>query len=126
MRVAVLIIGLMFFLITGFQSCVGYLAGSGLEALGSSEGTILAEVGAVGLLVSFLFLIGSAFVIGIPGISIVAFILAGILGLAISSDFPDMAVWGALAFVLAVLSFFGRRELRAKQAEANRKSSASP
>lgn len=90
----------------GLQSCAVAVG----AALGEDEQ--LTGGAATGLLVAFLFLVGGAFAVGYPIVSLVAFVLAGMFGLlaGIITEFEDLVIWGALSFVLAVLSFFGIRE----------------
>ena len=113
MRIAVMIISLCLVMIIGVQSCTVGVGGelSGDEAL--SEG------GAAGVGVAFLFLIGGAFALGVPVVSVIVFGLAALAGFSVgaSTEFEDMTVWGSIALVLAVLSVFGMREKKKKAME---------
>ena len=114
MRIAVTIIALLLMFGVGLQSCAVSLGG----AMGQDEG--MEQGGAVGLLVAFLFMVGGAFALPFPIVSCVAFLLAAFLGVAAgaTTSFTDMTVWGFVAFVLAVLSFFGVWEkIRRKERE---------
>jgi len=111
MRVAVMIVGLVLMIALFVQSCGVGIAGS----LSNDESTT--GGGAVGIVVAFLFLLGSAFAIGVPTLAMILFLLAGLLamGVASSSGFSDLQIWGIISLVLAMLCFFSRREKRRKQ-----------
>lgn len=111
MRLAVLIITLCLTGIVGLQSCTIAAGGSLLEDQDAAGG------GAVGLLIAFLFVLGAAFVMSLPRVSMVLFAFAGLLGLGIgaTSSFRDLTIWGGISLVLAVMSWFGSRELRRKR-----------
>lgn len=106
MRIAILIIGLILMLAVGLQSCAVSVGGSLSDDQPSVEG------GALGLLMAFLFLVGGAFALGVPVVSLVTFLLAALIGLLAGSatPFSDLTIWGIVSFALAVLSFFGIRE----------------
>jgi hypothetical protein len=112
MRLATTIISLVLMLGVGFQSCAVTVG----AALGEDEQ--LAGGAAVGLLVAFLFLIGGAFAMAYPVVSLASFSLAGTVALAagVATEFSDMTVWAFVSFVLAAMSFFGIRE-KWKQAQ---------
>jgi ribosomal protein L40E len=111
MRIAVLILGLLFNVVLFLQTVL--IAGLGSAA--NDEAT--AGAGAVGVFVSLLWLVASALVLAFPMASAILFVVAGLFGFAVSGDFPDMAVWGGIALILAVMSFFGWRGKK-KQARA--------
>lgn len=77
-----MILGLMLMVVVRFQSC----ADSFGVALGDSNG--MEEGGAVGILVALLFLVGAAFALAFPLVSLASFTLADILGLAGGSTTP--------------------------------------
>ena len=108
MRVAVAIISLVLMLAVGLQSCALAFGAS----LGSDEN--LAGGAAVGIIMALLFLVGGAFAVGYPLVSLIAFALAGVSGLIAGSatEFSDLIVWAIVSFVLAGLSYFGMREKR--------------
>ncbi len=116
MRLATMIIALFLVLIVGFQSCAAAVGGGLME----EEATTRA--GAVGLFVAFLFLIGGAFAIGAPLVSVVCFVLASTFGFAagFGSDFRDLRVWAFVALILATMSFFGHRERQTRREEERR------
>lgn len=106
MRIATTIISLFLILIIGLQSCAVAFGGT----LSSDES--LSAGGAIGMLVAFLFLIGGAFAIAFPLVSLASFALATFLALlaSIATEFSDMMIWAFLSLVLAVMSFFRFRE----------------
>lgn len=108
MRVATLILSLGLMLVVGLQSCTVYIGGSALENPASAEG------GALGVLIAILFLLGAAFVMVYPLVSLFCFVVAGLTGLAggSSTSFSDLTIWGIVALILATLSFLGVREKR--------------
>jgi hypothetical protein len=64
-------------------------------------------------------LLGAAFVIGLPLVAMIMFIIAALLGFVIGSSFyKDMIIWGSAAGILAIMSLFGSRELRKKKRAA--------
>jgi hypothetical protein len=87
----------------GLQSCAVSFGG----ALGQDE--MMKQGGAVGILVALLFMVGGAFAIPFPIVSLISFLAAAFLGVAAGATtaFSDLTVWGFVAFFLAVLSFFG-------------------
>lgn len=107
-RIATTVVALVLMLVIGLQSCAVYAGGSVLKEDATAQG------GALGILLTLLFLVGGAFALGLPTVSLVVFVLAGLLGLlgGLTSGFPDLTIWGVVALVLAVLSYFGRREKR--------------
>jgi hypothetical protein len=114
MRIAVTIIGLILMVIETMQSCTIYALQNILNNPPEING------GAAGLVVGFLFLLGSAFAIGLPWASTVLFALAALIGFGAvnAGKFPDLAVWGGVGAALAVMSLFGavgrRREAKVK------------
>jgi hypothetical protein len=114
MRLAVTILSLLLMLVVGLQSCAASVGGS----LSSNQAT--SSAAAVGMLVALLFLVGGAFAIAYPLVSLVSFVLAGLFalvgGTSSVSDFKDLQVWGFVALILALLSYFGVREKRRRVA----------
>lgn len=115
MRVAVLIIALCLAPIIGCQAFTGGVLGS-IAGDASFHG-----LAGVGIIVTFLFIIGAAFAIGVPILSCIIFVLAALIGFGIgsSSIYEDMLIWGGAAAILAVMSLFGWRELRKKRRLSN-------
>jgi hypothetical protein len=64
-------------------------------------------------------LIGGAFALAFPFVSVLAFFFAGIIGLAggASTSFGDLTIWGVVSLILTVLSYFGWREKRKRRRE---------
>ena len=109
-----MILALILMVVVGAQSCIVYVGGSAMGEQGTAEG------GAVGILMALLFLVGGAFAMPFPLVSLLAFLASGLLGLAIgaTTPFTDLTYWGIVSLVLAVLSFFGVREKRRQRAES--------
>lgn len=70
------------------------------------------------MLIAFLFVLGAAFAIGLPRLSMVLFATAAVLGFVIggTTAYSDGTVWGVVSAVLAVMSYLGARELRRRKA----------
>jgi hypothetical protein len=113
MRIAVMILSLGLMLVVGFQSCAATVGGN----LGHNESTTTA--GAMGFFVVFLYLIAGAFAIRFLLVSLVTFLIAGTIAIAVglSSEFADLAIWGFVALILAVMIYFGHREKPRRRAE---------
>lgn len=111
MRVAVLILGLILAVVIFVQSAAIGTA----NALGDKS----SSSGSAGFLVGVIFLIGAAFAIGVPRVSLVAFLLAAVIAIPVgaSSAFSDLLVWGVVALALAAMSYFGHRERRRKKVQ---------
>ena len=64
-------------------------------------------------------LIGGAFALAFPFVSVLAFFFAGIIGLAggASTSFGDLTFWGVVSLILTVLSYFGWRKKRKRRRE---------
>ena len=76
MRIATMILGLGLMLVVGFQSCAVSVGDAALGEKASQQG------GPLGLFMALLFLVGAAFALAFPLVSLVAFVLAGLTGLA--------------------------------------------
>lgn len=115
MRLATLILGLILMGIVGCQSLIGYV---GASALGRET---FQQAGALGLFIALLFLVGAAFAMGKPIVSVVSFALAAFLGLVggATTPFKDLTVWGVVSLILAGTSFLGHRELKSVQRKAS-------
>jgi hypothetical protein len=98
--------------IVGLQSCAVYLGGAAFEQQGAEQGE------ATGLVVALFLLLGAAFALTFPLVSVVAFLLAGIFGIGAGGPFKDLVIWGYVSLALAVLSFFGWREKRKRREES--------
>lgn len=102
-----MIISLFLTLIVGLQSCALFAGG------GMTQNQSVAGGGAAGVLVAFLFVLGGAFAMGLPRVSMVMFAIAGLIGLGVGASgvFPDLTIWGVVALALAAMAYFGHREL---------------
>ncbi len=110
MRLAVLIIGLCLVVLVGMQSCTVMVGG------GVTDDQDLSSGGAIGMLVSFLFILGSAFVLAYPKASMIIFLVASFFGFvgASGSTFSDLYFWSFISLVLAAMSYFGIKEKKKK------------
>jgi hypothetical protein len=118
LRIATLVISLVLTFLVGLQSCAVY----GLSSVAGQQSA--AGGGAVGVLVALLYLLGAAFVLGLPTVSTVCFALAGLFGIAVgmNSAFKDLPIWGAVGLILAGMSFFARGRKRRGQKSSPRTS----
>jgi hypothetical protein len=109
-----LIIGLVVGLIVLLQACSAFGLSSMGEALGDERSAGLATASAGGVLTGLLVMVGAGFVMPFPRVAAVVLALAGLVGLGIglSTEFSDQAVWGGVALVLAVMAWFGARGKR--------------
>lgn len=112
MRIAVLIIGLCLTALIGLQSCAVALTGN------LAQRPEAAGAGSIGVLVAFMFVLGSGFALGLPRVAMVIFIIAGAFAFlaAAGSGFTDMYYWGGISLVLSAMSWFGYRELAKRRA----------
>ncbi len=106
MRIAVLIIGLVLTLGLFIQAFVIF----GLSDAINQQNT--EQAGAIGVLMAFMWLVSCGLVLPLPRLSMVLFVVAGLLGFAAAGDYPDLAVWGGISLVLAVFCYFGYRGKR--------------
>ena len=72
----------------------------------------------MGILMALLLLLGGAFAVGYPLVSLIAFVVAGLFGLApgATTEFGDLTIWAIASFFLALLSYFGIGEKRRRAA----------
>lgn len=105
MRVAVLVISLVLMVLLFAQSCTVTAGGS------LAEDESISSAGAVGLLVAFLFLLGGAFVMGMPRASAAMFGVAAVVGIlaGVTTEFEDLLIWGVVAVVLGIMASRSRR-----------------
>jgi hypothetical protein len=108
-----MILSLILMLVVGAQSCAVSLGDAALNTKAAEQG------GPIGLVMAFLFLVGGSFALVFPLVSLVAFVLSRILGLAggASTSFGDLTIWGVVSLILAVFSYFGWREKRKRRRE---------
>ena len=123
MRIATLIISLVLTVIVGIQSLAVYAAGSvvsGLSEEGTTdknEGDASASGGAVGMFVSLLWLIGAAFVIAKPKVSMWIFGTATVFALiGGTTGFSDLFIWAGASALFTLASWRGIAE-KAKKDE---------
>lgn len=109
-RLATLIISLVLMVGLFVQSLLASAGGALIEDKGVEES------GAVGILVALGFLLGAAFVMALPRVSVAVFALSGVIAFMGSGSFPDLVIWGVVSLVLALMSWFGYREKRGKRA----------
>ena len=122
MRIAVLIIALCMTRLVGMQSCAIFVGGG----LGSDKD--MSGAGAVGVLVAFLYVLGAAFVMGLPKVAGTMFAIAALLGLIVGfqSAYIDMRYWGGLAAFLSVMAFAGARRCRNPPLSATERGGTKP
>ena len=103
-----LVVGVVSFFVIGLSDLAN-------DEQGSTEGE-------VGLVVALLLFLGSAFAFNLPQVSAPLFLVAGILGIAVSDKFEHLAEWSVAALLLAVMAFLSwvgkRRDRRARSREA--------
>lgn len=101
MKKVIGIISIVLFLVVEFQSCAAGLA----NTIGGSKDV----GGSAGLLVGFLMLIAGIVVLasrqnkGMVITSIVFYALSGLLGLGNAGVYKDLAIWGGLNIIFAIL-----------------------
>lgn len=111
MRVAVMIIALCLVMVIGVHSCA---VGVGSSMIGDQA---TAQAGVYGVFLAFLFVLGAAFVLKLPGVSAAIFLLGG--GVAIFGNrtgiYSDLSLWGGVSVVLGLMALIGRGELRPRR-----------
>ncbi|MBX4918359.1 hypothetical protein HJA76_01260 [Rhizobium bangladeshense] len=114
MKIAVGIIGIFLGLLVLMQSCA-VTAGSGLLQDKATGGA-----GAIGMLVGMLFFIAGAFSFALPLVGTIMFGLAAAFAFLTSTQgsFSDLTIWGFIALVLAVMSFFTWRAAKRAKTDA--------
>jgi Flp pilus assembly protein TadB len=106
MRIATLIVGLLI----GIPFAVSTVMVN-LEAQSANGGSSTPEA-AWGFMAAVIWLLACAVVMPWPGAAAVLFAMSALLCLAFYDDYPDLAIWGALAVVMTALSFLGWRGKR--------------
>lgn len=118
MRIATFVISILVIIVMLLQSCAVFGLGSVADTLGGEEEPSEATSGgAVGIVAALAAFIGMAFVLKMPTVALIAYIVAALLAFAASAlGFGDMTIWGVVLLILAGMSFWSRRELRKEQA----------
>lgn len=114
MRIATLIIGLLLGLLLIVFWVIGWIAAAGADEPQSTVNTI----GAAGFGLMLLWLVGSAFALGVPMISVSAFGLATVVGFATADAYGLFGIWGFCSLVLTIfaqLGWFGKRKERRRE-----------
>jgi hypothetical protein len=107
MRVAVMIIALCLVMVLGVHSCA---VGIGSSIIGDKA---TADAGAYGVFLAFLFILGAAFVLKLPGVSAAIFLVGGVIAIVGNQGvFSDLSVWGGVSIVLGIMALLGRSEGR--------------
>ena len=112
MKIAAGLISMFLGLLVLVQSC----AVAATARLGTSAQ--IADEASVGIMVGFLIFVAGAFAFGLPTVSTVILVLAGLLGLGSSSAYADMGIWAVVALMLAGLSGLAARSQRRARAAA--------
>ncbi len=125
MRIATLIISLVLTVVLSIQSLAVMAAGSISSSLSETEadkkaGDDLSGGGAFGLFMALLWLIGAAFVIAKPKVSMWLFGISAVFGvIGGASGFSDLFIWAGASALFALASWRGIRE-KAKKDEQER------
>lgn len=111
LKIAAGILSLVLGCIILFQSCAVGVGGAIFDEESAVQGS------SAGMLVGLIFFIGGAFSFALPKVSMVAMIIAGILGIIAGTTtvYSDMTVWGVVALIIAVLNFFAGRKKKAQE-----------
>jgi hypothetical protein len=114
MRIAVLVMGLIFFFILLPLSCTSMVVSSCAATLsGNSQPDTIGMFGGGTFWIAILSAIAAGFVIKLPLVSIIIFSIAFICAIAIPQEFAAYRfVLGIPCLLMAVLSYFGYRELK--------------
>lgn len=108
MKIALGIIAIMLGILVLLQSCT---VGTASHLTGDAATT---DAGMLGILAGLLLFVGGAFAFGLPIVSTVIFVLAGLIALAGSTEFPDLKIWGFVSLGMAVMAFFAWRSGKKK------------
>ncbi len=116
MRIGITIISIVLSVFALFEAWGVYVEGT----LTNVKDARLAA--AVGGTVAFGLLVGGAFAIGLPMVSLVIFTVVGAFALAsvrMYPFFPDLLVWGWVCIALAAMATYGWWEKRRAEKPAN-------
>lgn len=119
MRIPTFILSLVLTLIMFLQACAVTGLGSMADSLAAEESpSSITSAGATGVWAALFCLIGMAFVLAKPGVSVVCFLLGALVALGAGSmGFSDMSVYAVALFILAVMSYYTRKQQIEKRAE---------
>jgi hypothetical protein len=117
MRLATLIISMVLSLVLTVQSCAVATAGSISSSL-SEDGSVEQKAaddtsagGAIGMFVGLLWIIGAAFAIAKPKVSMWVFGVAAVFAvIGGTSGFSDLFIWAGASALFALMSWRGIRE----------------
>lgn len=112
MKIATGIIAMLLGMLVLLQSCT---VGTASHMIGDKASS---DAGGIGLIAGFLIFVGGAFAFGLPFVSVIVFMLAGLLALMGAAEFPDLRVWAIACFILATMAFFAWRAGRKSKVAA--------
>mgnify|MGYP001214781821 CR=1 FL=1 len=116
MKIATFILGLALSVVLFLQTCAVYSLSGLADTLSEKPSALRATTASAGgIFVAFLSIIAMAFVLGKPSASAIIYVLAGLLSLGLSANFPDLAIWGIAMLILAVMSWFSRPKRATQQ-----------
>lgn len=110
MRIAALILGLLFFAGAYYAAIVWNAAPESL-AFGKSS-----ETRPIGLVIGALWLVSCGLVMRFPRDAMVLFVVTAAVAYGAAFTYRNLAGWGTFALIWAVLSYFGWREQRREHA----------
>lgn len=112
MKIPTFILALGLTIIMFVQACAVAGLGSIADSLaGEEEPSEATSGGAIGLIAAFFCFVGMAFVLAKPSVSLWLFLLGALAALgAGATGFVDMYIYAVALFILAVMSFFARRQ----------------
>jgi hypothetical protein len=125
MRKVTLILGLLIVLVLLLQSCASAGISSHSPSISEDDPRSASAVaGGVGLVAALYGIIGLAFVLTVPWVSVLAFALAALLAaLGPVLGFPDGKGWAVALGMLSIFALIGhtklRRKKRREQAQTN-------
>lgn len=118
MRIATLILGLFFSGMMMLQSCtIMGLSGIADTLSNTTENSASSIAAAGGFMAGILALIAVAFVLKLPFVSIIVYLLAALFAFSSADNFPDMGYYGWGLLALAVMSLIGWLGLRKEKKE---------
>lgn len=76
-----------------------------------------AGAGAVGVLISMLFLLGAVLVTAFQRAAQVCFVISCVITVLNRTNFPDMTFWAVISIALSLMPYYGHRELQKRKAK---------